>query len=197
MYRFQCYCLIEKQCFSSISVTTHLGTSSCADADSADLEWCLRSYVFFLKFTYFNWSIITLQYCDGFCHTSIWICLPESPSHRPPPPAYPSRLLQSTSFVLLHAANLLWLSALRMAVYMFQCYSLKSSRPLLLPLSAKVCSCRLCLLCCLYVGSPCHLSRFHIYALIYNIWLSCLILMCSQLLPVLLAHRQHLRICSC
>ena len=23
---------------------------------------------------YFNWRIIALQYCDGFCHTSAWIC---------------------------------------------------------------------------------------------------------------------------
>ena len=22
---------------------------------------------------YFNWRIVTLQYCDGFCHTSTWI----------------------------------------------------------------------------------------------------------------------------
>ena len=32
-------------------------------------------------------------------------------------------------------------------MYMFQCYSLKSSHPLL-PLSPRVCSLRLCLLCC-------------------------------------------------
>ena len=32
----------------------------------------------------------------------------------------------------------------------FQCYSLKSSHPLLLPLSPKVCSLRLYLLCCKY-----------------------------------------------
>ena len=32
----------------------------------------LFMYLFF-KFIYFNWMIITLQYCDGFCHTSIWI----------------------------------------------------------------------------------------------------------------------------
>ena len=27
----------------------------------------------FLKLIYFNWRIITLQYCDGLCHTSTWI----------------------------------------------------------------------------------------------------------------------------
>ena len=28
---------------------------------------------FFFKFIYFNWRLITLQYCSGFCHTLIWI----------------------------------------------------------------------------------------------------------------------------
>ena len=34
-------------------------------------------------------------------------------------------------------------------IYMFQCYSLKSSHPHLLPQSPKVCSLHLCLFCCL------------------------------------------------
>ena len=37
---------------------------------------------------------------------------------------------------------------LRMVMYMFQCYSLKSSHPSLLPLSPKVCSSHVCPLCC-------------------------------------------------
>ena len=55
------------------------------------------------KLIYFNWRIITLQYCGGFCHTLTWI------GHRytcllilnPPPtflPTHPSGLSQSTSF---------------------------------------------------------------------------------------------------
>ena len=36
-----------------------------------------------------------------------------------------------------------------MVIYMFQCYSLKSSYPRLLPQSPKVCSLHLCLFCCL------------------------------------------------
>ena len=31
-------------------------------------------YSFFLNFISFNWRLITLQYCGGFCHTSTWIC---------------------------------------------------------------------------------------------------------------------------
>ena len=38
-------------------------------------------------------------------------------------------------------------------VYMFQCYSLKSSYPHLLPQSPKVCSLHLRLFCCLHIGS--------------------------------------------
>ena len=49
---------------------------------------------------------------------------------------------------LLHASNLPWSSILHMVIYMFQCYSLKSSHPLLLPQSPRVCSLHLCLLCC-------------------------------------------------
>ena len=49
---------------------------------------------------------------------------------------------------LLHAPNLRWSSILHMVIYMFQFYSLKSSHPHLLPLSPKVCSFCLCLLCC-------------------------------------------------
>ena len=41
---------------------------------------------------------------------------------------------------LCHTSNLHWLSILHMVMYMFQCFSLKSSHPLLLPLSPKICS---------------------------------------------------------
>ena len=47
----------------------------------------------FLKSIYFNWRLITLQYCSGFCHTLTWIshgctCVshPEPSSHLPPHP---------------------------------------------------------------------------------------------------------------
>ena len=40
-----------------------------------------------------------------------------------------------------------------MIIYIFQCYSLKSPHPCLLPQSPKVCSLHLCLLCCLAIES--------------------------------------------
>ena len=47
----------------------------------------------YLSIFYFNWRLITLQYCGGFCHTFTWIshgctCVPhpDPPSHLPPHP---------------------------------------------------------------------------------------------------------------
>ena len=50
---------------------------------------------------------------------------------------------------LLHASSLHWSFILHMVIYMFQCCSLKSSHPCILPHSPKVCSLHLCLFCCL------------------------------------------------
>ena len=72
---------------------------------------------FFLKLIYFNWRLITLQYCGGFCHTFTLIghgcaCVPhpEPPFHLPPhpnPQGHPSAPALST---LPHASNLDWRS---------------------------------------------------------------------------------------
>ena len=78
-------------------------------------------------------------------------CIPHSelPSHlplHPIPLGCPSALALS---VLFHTLNLDWSSVSHMLIYMFQCYSLRSSHPCLLPQSPKVCSLYLCLFCCL------------------------------------------------
>jgi len=62
-------------------VTSHGKSSSTANL-----------YFLFFKFIYFNWRLITLQYCSGFCHTLTWIshgctCVP----HPEPPLPSPSR----------------------------------------------------------------------------------------------------------
>ena len=117
------------------------------------------SFFNFILFIYFNWRLITLWYCSGFCHTFTWIshgctCIPhpEPPSHLPPhpiPQGHPSEPALST---LSHASNLDWRSISYMTIYIFQCYSLKSSHSCLLPQSSKVCSLYLCLFCCLAYG---------------------------------------------
>ena len=92
--------------------------------------------------------------------TILWWFLPYIDMNQPqvytygtpfPPlsPPHPSGLSQST---LLHVLSLHWLSISHMVIYMFQCYSLKSSHPGLLPQSPKVCSLHLCLFCCLTHG---------------------------------------------
>ena len=111
---------------------------------------------FFFLFLKFYWTLITFQYCGGFCHTFTWIshgctCVPhpEPPSHLSPhliPQGHPSAPGLNT---LSHASNLDWWSVSHMIIYMFQCYSLKSFHPRLLPQSPKVCSLHLCLFCCL------------------------------------------------
>ena len=76
---------------------------------------------------------------------------PEPPSHLPPhpiPQGYPSAPALSA---LSRALNLDWWSISRMVIYIFQCHSLKSSHPRLLPQSPKVCSLHLCLFCCFFL----------------------------------------------
>ena len=97
-------------------------------------EWLILSLLKKILI-YFNWRLITLQYC-GFSHTLTWVshgctCVPhpEPHSHLPPHPisrACPGALAVS---VLLYASNLDWSSILHMVIYMCQCYSLKSSHP--------------------------------------------------------------------
>ena len=66
-------------------------------------QWPSVIYKYSFLFIYFNWRLITLQYCDGFCHTLTWIshgctCVPIL---NPPPTSLPIpslRLSQCTSF---------------------------------------------------------------------------------------------------
>ena len=115
-----------------------------------------------------------------FCHTSTWICHgcthvpnPEPPSHLPPhtiPLGHPSAPAPS---ILYHASNLNWWFISYMILYMFQCHSPKSSHPLPLPLpltqSPKLFYTSVSLLLSRIQGYCYHLSKFHIYVLVYCI----------------------------
>ena len=126
-------------------------------------------FSFFLKFIYFNWRLITLQYCISFAihqHESTTgvhvfpILTP--PSHLPPhtiPPGHPSAPALS---ILYHASNLDWRLISYVILYMFQYYSPISSHPRPLPQSPKDCSMHLCLFCCLT------------YRVIITIFLNCI-----------------------
>ena len=119
-------------------------------------SFVVTKFFFNNQFIYFNWRLITLKHCSGFCYTLTWInngytCVPHPvrPSHLPPHPilqGHPSALGLSA---LSHALNLDWWSISHTVICMFQCYSLKSSHPYLLPQSLKVYTLYLCLFCCL------------------------------------------------
>ena len=120
-----------------------------------DVCWQSNMSAFFIyKFIYFNWRLITLQYYIGFAihqHEStvdvhVFPILNPS-SHFPPrtiPLDHPSAPAPS---ILYHASNLDWRLVSYMILYMFQCYSPKSSHPRPLPQSSKDCSIHLCLFC--------------------------------------------------
>ena len=98
---------------------------------------------------------------------------PECPSHLPPHPIPLCCPRAPALSALFHASNLHWLSISHMVIYMFQCYSVKSSHPCLLPQSPKFCYLHLSLFCCLAYRVIFYcLSKFHIYVLIYCICVS-------------------------
>ena len=126
----------------------------------------------------FNWRIIALQYCVGFCRILTWIShrythvlsllnLPPT-LHHIPHFCYRAPSLSSPC----HTANSHQLSILCMVMYIFQCSPLDLYHRLLPPLCPQVCS------LCVHLHS-CLGRRFisitfldSIYALIYGICLS-------------------------
>ena len=134
----------------------------------------------FFKLIYFNWRLITilwwfLPYID-MNKPWVYMCPPTPPrtplslpSH-PIPLGHPSALALSALCTFeCHASNLDWSSISHMVIYMFQCCSLKSSRPHLLPESKNLFFISVSLLFCCIQGCRYHLSKFHVYALVYCI----------------------------
>ena len=81
------------------------------------IKWFKNFFNVFKKLIYFNWRLITLQYCGDFCYTSTWLshgctCVPPSwnlphISAHPIPLGCPRAPALSA---LLHASNLHWSS---------------------------------------------------------------------------------------
>ena len=113
----------------------------------------LNYFILFLyKFIYFNWRLITLQYCIGFAihqhasTTGVHV-FPSWTPLLPPSPYHPSVSSQCTSPE--HPVSCIKTGLSHMVIYMFQCHSPKSSHPRALPQSPKNRSIHLCLFCCL------------------------------------------------
>ena len=81
----------------------------------------------------------------------VYMCslVPSPPPILPPQPNPLGYPWTPALRALLHAWNMYWSSISHMVIYMFRCYSLKSSHSRLLSQSPKVCSLYLCLFCCL------------------------------------------------
>ena len=92
-----------------------------------------------------------------------------TPSHHPPhtiPLGHPSA---PAPRILYPASNLDWWFISYMILYIFQCHSPKSSHPRPLPQSPKDFYTSVSLLLSRIQGYRYHLSKFHIYALVYCI----------------------------
>ena len=135
----------------------------------------IRTVNFFFLIFIFTLFYFTILY--WFCHTLTWIhhgctCVPkhEPPSHLPPHNISLDHHRAPAPSMLYPVSDIDWRFDSYMIVYMFQCHSPKWSHPLPLPLSPKVRYTHLCLflLFCIQ-GHHCHLSKFHIYVLVYCI----------------------------
>ena len=81
-------------CYWHLIFIWYICYSSCTTTETLSVKVHLYLYVYFNVFI-FNWRIIALQYCLGFCHTSTWIhhrytyvpsLLTLSPTSHPFPP---------------------------------------------------------------------------------------------------------------
>ena len=160
--------------YKSINWSNTLGSHICPLKKNWSLEFFSPLPTLF---SFFNLNLFKLEanyftILYWFCHTSTWIhhrYTRVHPSLLPPriiPLGHPSAPAPSIQY---HASNLDWRFVSCMILYMFQCHSPKSSHPCPLPQSPQECSIHLCLLLSRIQGYRYHLSKFHIYALVYCI----------------------------
>ena len=106
-------------------------------------------FIFYLFFKKFYHIVLVLPYIN-MNPPRVYTCSPSWTPFPPPSPPHPSgSSLAPALSTLSHASNLDWWSVSHMILYTFQCYSLRSSQPRLLPQSPKDCYIHLCLFCCL------------------------------------------------
>ena len=137
-------------------------------------------FIFFNLFICFNWSAITSQHYGGPCHTSTWIsyghtgALPSWTPLSPPSPPHPSGLFQSTSFE--RPASCIELSPVIYFAYGNIHDSVLFSH-IIPPLPSPRVQYSVLYICVSFLlpfiwDHHYHLSKFHIYTLIYCIGVS-------------------------
>ena len=104
----------------------------------------LNFYFYFILILYWFWHTLT-----WISHGCTWTTKHEPPSHLPPHIISLGHPRAPAPSILYPVSNVNWWFVSYMIVYMFQCHSPKSSHPLPLPQSPKVCSTHLCLFSCL------------------------------------------------
>ena len=125
---------------------------------------------------FLNWKLVTLQYCAGFCHKKPWgtwlyLCYPSWPSFPPPSPSRPSGSSQCTSpeypvsciesgLAISFTYGSIHVSMLLSQIIPPSPSPTESKRLFITSVS---------LLLSHIQGYHYHLSKFHIYALIYCI----------------------------
>ena len=137
------------------------------------MSHCFFSFFFFksvfkYKLIYFNWRLITLQYCVGSAihqHRYTRVPHPEPPSLLPPRTIPLGHLSAPAPNIQYHASNLDWRFISSMILYMFQCHSPKSCHPLPLPQSPKDCSIHLCIVSLFCISRwQMMMSIIHVYS---------------------------------
>ena len=131
---------------------------NCISAKYEDFSYYIPVNIIYAKFIFIYFLILFLNFTIlyWFCQILKWIrhrytCVfhHEPSSLLPPhiiPLGHPSAPAPSIQY---RALNLDWRLVSYMILYMFQCYSPKSSHPLPLSQSPKDCSIHQCLFCCL------------------------------------------------
>ena len=109
-------------------------------------------FLFNKNFIYFNWRLIILQYCSGFCHTLTWIshgCAwvphPEPPSRLPPHPIPQCCTSFGCPVSRIELGLVIYFYG---NIHVSMLFS-QIIPPLPSPTASKVCSLYLCLFCCL------------------------------------------------
>ena len=126
------------------------------------------SYFFLILFYFLLYSIVLVLPYIKMNLPQVYTCSHAKPSsHFPPrtiPLGHPSAPAPSIQY---RASNLDWPLVSYMISYMFQCHSPKSSHPLALPQSPKDFYTSMSLLLSHIQGYHYHLSKFHIYVLLF------------------------------